>query len=277
MKKIVIILICSISLILLYSRFIGTSGIKVNEYKITNKNIPLEYHGLKVVQISDIHYGSTINESKLKKIVDEINLLNPDIVVLTGDLIDERIPYNKVEIINNLSNINAKLGKYSISGNHDYPIENYNELIINSGFIDLNNNYELIYNDSNQPIIISGISSNNKDTSNLSEKTAKFDSFIAENSIEPVYSILLIHEPDFIDKISLENYNLVLAGHTHNGQINIPLLKKLYLPKNGKKYSGGYYNISNTDIFISNGLGTSWLKFRLFSRPSINFYRITNN
>lgn len=276
-KKIIIAIVSIIALITLYARFIGTSGLKVNEFKIVNENIIEEYHGLKIVQISDIHYGSTVDEKRLKDIVEQINMLNPDIVVLTGDLIDERIKYNKEDIINNLVNIKAKLGKYAVSGNHDYPIEEFNELIKQSGFINLDNNYELIYNNSNQPIIISGISSNLADTTTLEIKTEKFYSYI--NSLDetkPIYSILLMHEPDYVDELNLENYNLILSGHSHNGQVNIPLLKNIYLPRSSKKYHDEYYEINNTDLYISNGIGTSKLKFRLFSKPSINFFRITN-
>jgi len=279
MKKkviiITIIIVAIITIILLYARFIGTSGLKINEYKITNPNITNEYHGLKVVHITDIHYSTTIKEKKLKYLVEQINFINPDIVVLTGDLLDETVEYNKDEIINNLKEIKAKLGKYAISGNHDYPIENYNSIIEESGFTNLDNTYELIYNNTNQPIIISGISSNLMDTTDLNTKTKKFNEYISTNG-KPIYSILLIHEPDYIDNLDLNNYDLVLAGHSHNGQINIPLLKKLYLPVGSDKYIDGHYNIDNTDIFVSNGIGTSGVKFRLFSKPSFNFYRITN-
>jgi len=279
MKKkviiITIIIVAIITIIILYARFIGTSGLKINEYKITNPNITNEYHGLKVVHITDIHYSTTIKEKKLKYLVEQINFINPDIVVLTGDLLDETVEYNKDEIINNLKEIKAKLGKYAISGNHDYPIENYNSIIEESGFTNLDNTYELIYNNTNQPIIISGISSNLMDTTDLNTKTKKFNEYISTNG-KPIYSILLIHEPDYIDNLDLNNYDLVLAGHSHNGQINIPLLKKLYLPVGSDKYIDGHYNIDNTDIFVSNGIGTSGVKFRLFSKPSFNFYRITN-
>lgn len=277
-KKVIIIsiiIVAIITIILLYARFIGTSGLKINEYKITNPNITNKYHGLKVVHLTDIHYGTTINEKKLKYLVEQINFINPDIVVLTGDLLDETVEYNKDEIINNLKEIKAKLGKYAISGNHDYPIENYNSIIKESGFTNLDNTYELIYNNTNQPIIISGISSNLIDTTDLNTKTEKFNEYISTNG-KPIYSILLIHEPDYIDNLDLNNYDLVLAGHSHNGQINIPLLKKLYLPVGSYKYIDGHYNINNTDIFVSNGIGTSGVKFRLFSKPSFNFYRITN-
>lgn len=277
-KKVIIIsiiIVAIITIILLYARFIGTSGLKIKEYKIINLNIISEYHGLKVVHLTDIHYGTTINEKKLMNIVEKINFINPDIVVITGDLLDEKVEYNKDEIINSLKQIKAKLGKYAISGNHDYPIENYNSIIKESGFTNLDNTYELIYNNTNQPIVISGISSNLIDTTDLNTKTEKFNEYISTNG-KPIYSILLIHEPDYIDNLDFNNYDLVLAGHSHNGQINIPLLKKLYLPDGSDKYIDGHYNIDNTDIFVSNGIGTSGVKFRLFSKPSFNFYRITN-
>lgn len=278
MKKYVIISIITIILMLLYSRFIATSGLKVNEYKIINNNIIEEYHGLKIVQISDIHYGSTVNEKKLKKIVDEINKSNPDIVTLTGDLIDERIEYDKDIIIKHLSNINAKLGKYAVSGNHDMPIESFNELIEKSGFKNLNNTYELIYDNSNKPIVISGISSNISDTTEIGFKTESFDNYISSitDDTKPIYSILLIHEPDYINNLKLNNYNLILSGHSHGGQVRLPLIGKIHTPHGAKKYYDECYKIDNTELYISNGIGTSGLKFRLFSRPSFNFFRVTN-
>ena len=106
MKKfiiIIVVIIIIISLGLLYSRFIATKGLKVKEYKIINNKIIDEYHGLKIVHISDIHYGSTVSETELINIVDKINETNPDIVVLTGDLLDERLEYNKEIIVRELS------------------------------------------------------------------------------------------------------------------------------------------------------------------------------
>lgn len=275
-KKILIITIVLLLLIILYARFIGTSGLKINEYKIVNSNITDEYHGLKIVHISDIHYGSTIKNKRLGKIVEKINLMNPDIVVMTGDLIDEHFEFNQEEIINNLSNIKTKLGKYAISGNHDYPLETYNEILKASGFINIDNTYELIYNNASVPVIISGISTNIKDTTELSLKTKDFDEYINSEKNNSIYSILLMHEPNYVDNLNIDNYDLVLAGHSHNGQINIPVLKHIYLPKGCDKYLNGHFSIKNTNLYVSNGVGTSGVRFRLFSKPSINLYRITN-
>ena len=279
MKKVIIILviiILTISLCLLYSRFISTKGLKVKEYKVANNKITDSYHGLKIIHLSDIHYNSTINEKELNNIVDKVNEIKPDIVVLTGDLIDERLSYDKDIIINCLSKIEAKLGKFAVSGNHDIPLDDYNYIIKESGFTSLDNKYELIYSKSNEPIIISGIGYSDED---IGIKTEQFDKYISElktDDIKPIYSILLVHEPDTVDNLDLNKYDLILAGHSHGGQVRLPIIGKLYTPEGAKKYYDEYYKINNTDLYISSGLGTSLYNFRLFNKPSFNFYRITN-
>lgn len=275
MKKIIITTICIIIfLIVLFfisARYIGTKGLIVKEYKILNTKITDDYHGLKIVHMSDIHYGSTIGEKELKKIIDKINFLKPDIVVLTGDLIDDRIECDNNTLIKYLSQIEARLGKYSISGNHDWPISKYEDIINKSGFININDTYKLIY-DSSLPIIISGISSIRNST--LSKKIVGFNEYLPNS--EAIYSILLVHEPDIINELDLNNYDLVLAGHSHGGQVRIPFIYKKVLPNMAKEYYEEYYKVNNTDLYISSGLGTSGYKLRLFNKPSINFYRLTN-
>ena len=279
MKKIIItliIIILLISSILLYSRFIATKGLKIKEYKVVNTKITDSYHGLKIVHLSDIHYGSTINEKELNNIVNKINEIKPDIVVLTGDLIDDRLSFDKDKIINCLSKIEANLGKYAISGNHDLPIDDYNYIIKESGFTNLDNKYDLIYYKSNDPIVISGIGYDGED---VGIKTEQFDKYISElkaDDVKPIYSILLIHEPDTVDNLDLNKYDLVLSGHSHGGQVRLPFIGAIYTPVGAKNYYDEYYKINNTDLYISSGLGTSMYKFRLFNKPSINFYRITN-
>ena len=279
MKKFIIILVIIILILglgLLYSRFIATSGLKVKEYKVVNNKITDSYHGLKIIHLSDIHYNSTINEKELNNIVDKVNEIKPDIVVLTGDLIDERLSYDKDIIINCLSKIEAKLGKFAVSGNHDIPLDDYNYIIKESGFTSLDNKYELIYSKTSEPIIISGIGYGDED---IGIKTEQYDKYISElkaDDIKPIYSILLLHEPDTVDNLDLNKYDLVLAGHSHGGQVRIPFIGKLYTPEGAKKYYDEYYKINNTDLYISSGLGTSMYNFRLFNRPSFNFYRITN-
>ena len=267
-------------IIVLYSRFLATRGLDVKEYKITNEIIADSFYGFKIVHISDIHYGRTVNKSELENLVNEINLLKPDIVVLTGDLIDKDTEMNETkskEISDILSQINASVGSYAISGNHDKYFSQWENIIKDSGFKNINNTYELIYNKGYAPILLAGISSNCEDNLNINEKYAPIEEYInSSEEFNDIYKILLMHEPDFIDDINYSYFNLVLAGHSHNGQIRLPLIGATILPPNGKKYYNEYYKLNNTDLYVSSGVGTSTISFRLFNKPSINFYRLTN-
>jgi len=273
---ILILLICSI---LLYSRYIGTSGLEVKEYKIINENLSDDFHGLKIVHISDIHYGRILFKKELDKIVAKINLLKPDIVVLTGDLIDIDTKLDnksKEELSNTLAKIEATIGKYAINGNHDYKFKEWEFIIEDSGFTNLNDKYELIYGNSKDYILLAGMSTNIYGKKNIDEKLKEVNEYLNNNKENiPNYSILLMHEGDFIDDIDISNYNLILAGHSHNGQIRIPFIGAIILPPYGEKYYDEYYKKNTTDIYISSGIGVSEVNFRLFNRPSFNFYRLT--
>ena len=264
--------------LLLYSRFISTSGLKIKEYKIVNTNIPDTLNGFKIVHISDIHYGRIINSKRLEQIVERINLINPDIVVLTGDLIDRDTQLTEEDsqiLIDILSKINVTIDKYAIKGNHDYFFESWENIIIKSGFVNLNNTYELIYKNGYTPILITGLSSMS-DSRNIQERYAELTEEIKEKEIQSIYNILLVHEPDVVDTIDIQNYQLILGGHSHNGQVRLPVIGAIVTPDGAKKYYDEYYRINNTDLYISSGLGTSQLDFRFFNKPSFNFYRITN-
>lgn len=278
--KIILIIIFILIIVILYSRFIGTKGLKVKEYKITNEVIADNFYGFKIVHISDIHYGRTVNKKELENLVKEVNLLKPDIVVLTGDLIDEDTEMSETickEISDTLSQINVNVGAYAISGNHDKYFNDWEEIIKNSGFKNINDSYELIYNNGYTPILLAGISSNNDDTLTIGEKYTSIEEYINSNDeFSNIYKILLMHEPDFIDNINYSYFNLILAGHSHNGQIRLPFIGATILPPNGKKYYDEYYKLNNTDLYVSSGVGTSTISFRLFNKPSINFYRLAN-
>lgn len=278
-----IILTISIIGVLLYSRFIATTNIQIREYKITNKVFTDDYYGLKIVHISDIHYGRIDFEEELKELVNKVNKVKPDIIVFTGDLIDQDTKLTSEmgdKISSILSKMNARIGKYAVNGNHDYDFENWDLIVENSGFINLNNKYDLVYLESDRYLMITGVSTNSYGKTSLDDKLKESTEFLnkKKDDEKPIYSILLMHEPDYVDAVNLNNYNLVLAGHSHNGQVRLPFVGalKFTLPAGSKKYYKGYYKVKNTDLYVSNGIGTSTVNFRLFNRPSFNLYRFTN-
>lgn len=245
---------------------------KTHEIKIES-NIPDNYDGFKIIHISDIHYGRTISKDMLEDIVKEINLNKPDIIVITGDILNNRVSYSDddiTDITNSLKNMEARIGKYIIKGDNDTN-EKWEEIVTNSEFTNLNDTYNLIFDNASTPILISGVSSNSK-YGEINEKLATIDE--ETQNINSCYSILIMHEPDYVDNIDVNKYNLILAGHSLGG-INIPIKGRVNLPEGAKKYTNGNYKINETDLYVSNGLGTDNLKFRFMNRPSINFYRIT--
>lgn len=270
--KIFITLLILIILLLLYSRFIGTIGLITKEYTIKDNNISNDFDGIKIIHFSDIHYKRIITKDRIDKIINEINLINPDIVIFTGDLIDQDSNIEEDDITylkEALSKINAKYGKYSVIGNHDYSIdiEVLRSIYKESNFNLLENSYDIIYGKNNNKLYIGGISTG-----------AFSDTVLTKmNYNEECYKIIILHEPDYTDEIISLNPNLILGGHSHNGQVNIPYLKKYFVPTGSKKYYDEHYLVNSINLYISSGIGVSRYNFRLFNHPSINFYRINKN
>ncbi len=282
LKRFIIFLIFFILIItgtLLYSRYIGTTGLNIKEYRLTYKKLTDDFYGLKIIHLTDIHYGRTIHKKELDHIKKEVNLMKPDIIVFTGDLIDKDTKLSKedLKIINAfLNGLEANIGKYAITGNHDYGFKNYDIILENGGFTNLNDKYELIYTNTTNNILLAGVSTNIYGKKTIKEKLNDTFEYLKNTDNKPVLSILIMHEPDFIDDIDYSKFNLVLAGHSHNGQVRLPFVGALIKPNYAQKYYDEHYKIKNTDLYISSGIGVSEVNFRLFNRPSVNLYRLTN-
>ena len=262
---------------LLYSRFIATSGLITKEYLVVNKNVPDSFYGLKIAHLSDIHYGETTNEKEIKKLVKRVNETKPDIIVITGDLLDRDIEYTKEKLDfleKELSKLEASLGKYIIMGNHDHTKEEYHTVISNTGLTNLDDAYQILYNGSKDAILLAGASTGENGNGNFEEKVE--DALAKIEEVKPAYSILIMHEPDYIEDFDYSKFQLILAGHSHNGQVRLPFIGAMVLPAHAKKYYDNYYHLKNTELYISSGIGTSTIKFRFFNRPSFNLYRIVN-
>jgi len=263
MKKIIKWIIIIVLGILLYMRFIATSGLNIKEYSIIDNNLPSSFDGVKIIHLSDIHYGTTVTEKRLESIVNKVNSLNPDMIIFTGDLYDESVLITedaKNKLISILNKLEAPLGKYAIIGNHDYSSNYFEEIITSSGFTYLKNNSKLVYNNGDIPIELVGYDDATKGNPDYSIT-------LSDN-----YKITLIHEPDEVD--NLTNSNLVFAGHSHGGQVRLPLIGSIFTPVGAKKYTNDYYQVNNMNMYVSYGIGTSILKLRFNDKPSINLYRL---
>ena len=253
-KKITLIffiIVIIIILIFLYMRFIGTSFIGTNE-KYLYDNIPSSFDGLKIVQISDLLYGSTINDKDLDHISNEIKMINPDIIFFTGDLIDNSYNLIKKDNIEKfLTSLSAPYGKYAIKGELDN--EDYEILLDKCGFEVLVNTTKELFNKTTDKIIIKGLDINNVETVDNTDS----------------YTICLIHNYDYFDKFNT-NCDVTFAGHNLGGEIRIPFTKGIL---GNNKYKDSYYEFSNNQVFISSGLGSKH-KLRLFNHPELNVYRI---
>lgn len=272
LNKIILTIIITIIILISYSTMIEPKFINIKEYKIESKLIPDSFHGTKIVQFSDIHYGTTINKKQLERIANKINELKPDIIVFTGDLLDKNISLTQnteEELTTYLSSLKCSLYKYAIFGDEDLDNKKYQEIMTKSGFTILDNKSIPLYYKDTTPILIAGYNP----IITKPNYTILTD-FIDNQDPTNYFKLVLTHEPDSIDKFINYNPNLVLSGHSLGGSIDLKFTKPLMLPTNSTKYFEDYQKIKNTDLYISNGLGTTGLNARFLNPPSINLYRL---
>lgn len=270
--RVLLATILIISLLIIYCRYTETSGLIVNEYKVTSDKLPDTFHGIKIVQFSDIHYGTTVDLNYLKTTVKRINELKPDLVLFTGDLVFENYKINNdviKQITNEFSKINATISKYACIGNEDYHNEQYNIIMKDSDFTILNNAYEKVYNENEEYIIINGIGSLIQDDAKIS------DAFNFKE--ESTYILSMTHESNNVSSILEYQPDMIISGHTLGGQIRIPMVGGLINQEKSNQYNKKKETAQNTEIFNSYGIGTSKIKFRFLNRPSINLYRMIKN
>lgn len=242
------------------------------EYAVVNESIPDSFNGFKIVQFSDIHFGRTTNEKEVQKVVQEINLQKPDLLVFTGDLFDSYINLSEdnVEFLKTeLAKTTATIGKYAIFGDSDYlNISLYEEIMKEAGFTILTNQNIPIYYEGTTPIYLSGIPTISQGNQDLTK------AFVKEND-EKAYQILLMHEPVLFQEVKSKS-QLVLAGHSLGGLIHIPFVGGVFKKENTGEYDQGMYTGGSSVMYVSNGIGTEDLSVRFLNIPSISLYRLYN-
>lgn len=253
-----------------YAEYIEPYWIDITYHTISDEHIPNGFSGTTIVQFSDTHLGFQYQLKDLKKTVELINRLQPDLIVFTGDLMDKPNHFhNPSGIVPILQKLHAPIGKLSIFGNHDHG-ENgsnlYRKTMEESDFIVLQNSNTIIKNKMNQNLYISGL-----DDAMLGQPDWEK---ALHNIPEDAYSILLSHAPDFADRANQEAVSLQLSGHSHGGQVKIPFYGALVTPPFAKKYYEGMYELDNMKLYVNKGLGTTRLPLRFLTRPEITVFTL---
>ncbi len=269
--NIIIILVITFVSIIMYAKYVGTKRIKCVEYRVASEMIPTNFSGVKIIYFSDVLLGSTVAIDDIDELINSINEMKPDIVLFGGNLVSEGYSIKdeeKSSLKENFSKINVTLGKYSVKGFEDTEV--FDEVMTESGFIDLTNNYELIYKDENTPICLVGVGSYNLGNYNLES------SFAYKENNRDCYTILFTHEGDIINKVmTLEvKPNMILAGNSLGGEIDIPFYGPVNKFDGSLEYFLPYQEKDGVEIYISNGIGTRDYFMRLNNRPSYSLFRL---
>lgn len=252
-----------------YPIFIERNIVQINHYKIPIHNLPTSFHGFRLAQLTDIHLGFMVSPTFVKEIIHRTNRLGADVIVCTGDFVQAS---NAVDEINQvwpiLAQLNAKHGVYSILGNHDHWADTDRSLYwLERTGQNIRHQSKAIYQ-GKQRLLIGGAGDYWADELKIDDVFASSD----ENDCR----ILLSHNPDSVDTEFVTPLALVISGHTHGGQVVIPMTGAITLPVKNKRYSSGLIATPKTQVFISRGIGWAILPVRFNCYPEIAVLELVN-
>ncbi len=297
---------CIVSIVGIWPRFIEPRLLLTSYHSIPISNLPREFDGLKVCQISDLHFSALSSQNFLDRIIKRIDSLEPDLIVFTGDFLSYSMLQETERLKAFLRALEAPLGVFAIFGNHDYAeyvslakdgrfrrvsshlpsimrglarLFSVNDMA-ESGAIVRNPINEL--EDLKTLIQDAGVRLLHNETVQIGKKNALMnltglgdymtgqcqpqDAFTNYNSLIP--GIVLSHNPDSYDLLQHYPGDLLLFGHTHGGQVNLPYIWKRVTPIKNKVLKSGLFNIDNRYLYVNRGLGATF-PFRWFAPPEI--------
>ena len=250
----------------------GNIALEVNEYEIVSDRIPEAFAGFRIAQVSDLHnkdFGEGYGQ--LLTLLSEIN---PDIIVVTGDLIDSR--RTDLDVALEFAWQAGKIARvYYVSGNHEARVPEYEDLktgLVKAGVVILENQKVQITREG-ESITLMGI-----DDPSFQEDYLFGDSeSVARQAIENLqnesdgYTVLLSHRPELFDLYVETEMDLVFSGHAHGGQFRLPFVGGLVAPNQGffPKYDAGLFSEGSTNMIVSRGVGNSIIPIRFNNRPEI--------
>ena len=250
----------------------GNTALEVNEYQITSDKIPEAFSGFRIAQVSDLH-NAEFGEGNCK-LIGLLSQTDPDMIVLTGDLIDSR--QTDIEIALEFAEQAIQISPvYFISGNHEARVREYDDLkmgLVDAGVVVLENQQVQITKEG-EHITLIGVDDPSFRTDYLfgdAESVIKQATADLQNETDS-FTILLSHRPELFDTYVDSGVDLVFSGHAHGGQFRIPLVGGLVAPNQGffPKYDAGQFNRENTTMIVSRGVGNSIIPVRFNNRPEI--------
>ncbi|MDE3181194.1 MAG: metallophosphoesterase [Acidobacteriota bacterium] len=254
-----------------------TADPEITETVIRLSRLPSRYDGLRIVHLTDIHLGLYTPIEEVERVVDLANRLRPDVVALTGDYVTFSPTYI-LPVAQALGRLRAPLGAYAVLGNHDFragaeevtrALRAHHIRVLRNAHFALRRQREAPNRagkrvqpaKSRKALWLVGVDDAWEATPDLKA---------ALRSIPPGDAkILLCHHPEGIEEASKRGIDLMLSGHTHGGQVRLPLLRSLYRSIPGERFVDGWNQLGETQIYVSRGIGKVVVPLRVACRPEI--------
>lgn len=269
--KVFFIALLCIGLLAIYSFYIEPNIVIIRNYKL-NENTEPSYT-IKIIHLADLHISENYTEEQLEHLVNKVNKLEPDIITFSGDLYDNFAVYGPTQkVIASLKRLNATYGKYAVWGNRDYgggAGRQYESIMTSSDFKLLQNDSVKIQLENGKNLWIGGVDDYLLGKPDI-DKTLS-------GLYDADYKIILMHEPDKADSFKTSIVDLILAGHSHGGQVRIPFFTGITTSL-AKKYIRGFYTINpetNLKLFVNTGIGTTRIPARFLVPPEISVFHLT--
>ena len=250
----------------------GNTALVLNTYRITSGDLPKAFNGFRIAQVSDLHNAEMGKGNE--KLMAMLKEAKPDIIVITGDMIDSR--NTKVSVALQFAEEAVKIAPcYYISGNHEARTQEYR--VLKEGLRDRG---VTVLEDAKAEIEVSGETITLVGVDDPSFQTDYLfgdDETVMRGKLKDLiseadgYTILLSHRPELFEIYAENKVELIFSGHAHGGQFRLPFVGGLAAPNQGffPKYDGGIYTEGNTSMVVSRGVGNSIFPFRVNNRPEV--------
>lgn len=257
--------------LLAYAHYIEPKWLDIQHLELTLPRLDPEFDGYRIVQFSDLHMELWQDWAMLEEIVAQTNAFEPDLIALTGDYVHRRVDGVADRLSQTLSRLRAKDAALAIMGNHDYWQDGnaVRRMLARANLIDISNSVHTIRR-GNAALHIAGIDS-------VVEMRSRLD-LVVESLTEPGAAILLAHEPDIAYvTASTGCFDLQLSGHSHGGQVRVPLLMNLVLPAFARRFVVGLNRINGMYVYTNRGVGMSGMRLRFNCRPELTVFTLRAN